>query len=161
MNRRPPRSTRTDTLFPYTTLFRSLAGDIGREQGAVIAVEIILGGSVGTDAAVAVEVDGDDAAAVRETDLAQRSSPEIGARTRDEIVEGGERPARLLGHRRGGLARSADQVAQRHLPYHQDAGERGDEQDRADRRTDRAMESPPSGIGVPAPDRKSTRLNSS
>src|SRR3546814_12247312 len=25
MNRRPPRSTRTDTLFPYTTLFRSQA----------------------------------------------------------------------------------------------------------------------------------------
>src|SRR3546814_17230219 len=24
MTRRPPRSTRTDTLFPYTTLFRSL-----------------------------------------------------------------------------------------------------------------------------------------
>src|SRR3546814_18542601 len=84
---------------------RLLAGDIGREQGAVIAVEIILGGSVGTDAAVAVAVDGDDAAAVRETDLAQRSSPEIGARTRDETVEGGERPARLPGHPRGGLDR--------------------------------------------------------
>src|SRR3546814_2768849 len=26
MLRRPPRSTRTDTLFPYTTLFRSQAG---------------------------------------------------------------------------------------------------------------------------------------
>src|SRR3546814_8903858 len=26
MVRRPPRSTRTDTLFPYTTLFRSLSG---------------------------------------------------------------------------------------------------------------------------------------
>src|SRR3546814_1716589 len=26
MIRRPPRSTRTDTLFPYTTLFRSLEG---------------------------------------------------------------------------------------------------------------------------------------
>src|SRR3546814_6083570 len=26
MRRRPPRSTRTDTLLPYTTLFRSLAG---------------------------------------------------------------------------------------------------------------------------------------
>src|SRR3546814_4250783 len=26
MIRRPPRSTRTDTLFPYTTLFRSLGG---------------------------------------------------------------------------------------------------------------------------------------
>src|SRR3546814_17892863 len=27
MIRRPPRSTRTDTLFPYTTLFRSLLSD--------------------------------------------------------------------------------------------------------------------------------------
>src|SRR3546814_17245409 len=27
MIRRPPRSTRTDTLFPYTTLFRSEWGD--------------------------------------------------------------------------------------------------------------------------------------
>src|SRR3546814_2558940 len=27
MKRRPPRSTRTDTLFPYTTLFRSPARD--------------------------------------------------------------------------------------------------------------------------------------
>src|SRR3546814_6483167 len=26
MIRRPPRSTRTDTLFPYTTLFRSIKG---------------------------------------------------------------------------------------------------------------------------------------
>src|SRR3546814_13337970 len=28
MNRRPPRSTRTDTLFPYTTLFRSWRAEI-------------------------------------------------------------------------------------------------------------------------------------
>src|SRR3546814_14495130 len=28
MIRRPPRSTRTDTLFPYTTLFRSVATSI-------------------------------------------------------------------------------------------------------------------------------------
>src|SRR3546814_16018963 len=28
MIRRPPRSTRTDTLFPYTTLFRSNAGEV-------------------------------------------------------------------------------------------------------------------------------------
>src|SRR3546814_2158519 len=32
MRRRPPRSTRTDTLFPYTTLFRSLA-EINRIAG--------------------------------------------------------------------------------------------------------------------------------
>src|SRR3546814_13386478 len=28
MIRRPPRSTRTDTLFPYTTLFRSIWGSV-------------------------------------------------------------------------------------------------------------------------------------
>src|SRR3546814_11533792 len=32
MIRRPPRSTRTDTLFPYTTLFRSRPGE--RRDGA-------------------------------------------------------------------------------------------------------------------------------
>src|SRR3546814_6609082 len=30
MIRRPPRSTRTDTLFPYTTLFRSSSGEVER-----------------------------------------------------------------------------------------------------------------------------------
>src|SRR3546814_16879036 len=60
MIRRPPRSTRTDTLFPYTTLFRSVGGldhidqrgqcgflhrlaefgDIGaRDEGAAIAAD--------------------------------------------------------------------------------------------------------------------------
>src|SRR3546814_2039477 len=35
---RPPRSTRTDTLFPYTTLFRSLGGaGLGRAQLDVAA----------------------------------------------------------------------------------------------------------------------------
>src|SRR3546814_15610101 len=34
MIRRPPRSTRTDTLFPYTTLFRSA---LEREKGFVIS----------------------------------------------------------------------------------------------------------------------------
>src|SRR3546814_16794195 len=33
MIRRPPRSTRTDTLFPYTTLFRSAAvAELGRGE---------------------------------------------------------------------------------------------------------------------------------
>src|SRR3546814_6584233 len=35
MLRRPPSSTRTDTLFPYTTLFRSGGG--GRPEGRAIA----------------------------------------------------------------------------------------------------------------------------
>src|SRR3546814_8178289 len=54
MIRRPPRSTRTDTLFPYTTLFRSrsypriaiLTADIhkpvGRERQADIALKQII-----------------------------------------------------------------------------------------------------------------------
>src|SRR3546814_2326828 len=37
MIRRPPRSTRTDTLFPYTTLFRSVFGAVGRQgEGTVV-----------------------------------------------------------------------------------------------------------------------------
>src|SRR3546814_3630100 len=47
MIRRPPRSTRTDTLFPYTTLFRSFSNFFGLNDlfetpsltGGVMAVE--------------------------------------------------------------------------------------------------------------------------
>src|SRR3546814_15340076 len=36
MIRRPPRSTRTDTLFPYTTLFRSISGKVQlRDTGRI------------------------------------------------------------------------------------------------------------------------------
>src|SRR3546814_9059603 len=39
MVRRPPRSTRTDTLFPYTTLFRSPpAEEVGRRSRIAAAV---------------------------------------------------------------------------------------------------------------------------
>src|SRR6184192_1584378 len=36
MIRRPPRSTRRLTLFPYTTLFRSLANQVGEVGGAAV-----------------------------------------------------------------------------------------------------------------------------
>src|SRR3546814_16875512 len=39
MRRRPPRSTRTDTLFPYTTLFRSLR-DYLKTEGHVPALSM-------------------------------------------------------------------------------------------------------------------------
>src|SRR3546814_18175265 len=48
MIRRPPRSTRTDTLFPYTTLFRSTITNTGSEP------DRLLGGT--SDAAEAVEI---------------------------------------------------------------------------------------------------------
>src|SRR3546814_6268684 len=40
MIRRPPRSTRTDTLFPYTTLFRSRRGKGARRGSALHAHRI-------------------------------------------------------------------------------------------------------------------------
>src|SRR3546814_2579161 len=36
MIRRPPRSTRTDTLFPYTTLFRSASASISADTGSSV-----------------------------------------------------------------------------------------------------------------------------
>src|SRR3546814_15394646 len=41
MIRRPPRSTRTDTLFPYTTLFRSLLLELGQHVGGDPADHLI------------------------------------------------------------------------------------------------------------------------
>src|SRR3546814_5765747 len=43
MIRRPPRSTRTDTLFPYTTLFRSQRGVEAVQAHAVAAVDHVAG----------------------------------------------------------------------------------------------------------------------
>src|SRR3546814_1364962 len=59
MIRRPPRSTRTDTLFPYTTLFRSL--DVGRlvddDRGAADLRAGAGGGRHGDDRGDAFGVD--------------------------------------------------------------------------------------------------------
>src|SRR3546814_6349608 len=55
MLRRPPRSTRTDTLFPYTTLFRSLL-----RTGALCAIALSL------------------AACSAEEDKGGRGAPEVG-----------------------------------------------------------------------------------
>src|SRR3546814_20031974 len=52
MIRRPPRSTRTDTLFPYTTLFRSLAAASAEDEVCDVANDngggqIVLSGHAG------------------------------------------------------------------------------------------------------------------
>src|SRR3546814_2575384 len=46
MIRRPPRSTRTDTLFPYTTLFRSIDVMAGKVPVAVPIACPVVGGTV-------------------------------------------------------------------------------------------------------------------
>src|SRR3546814_8627185 len=40
MSRRPPRSTRTDTLFPYTTLFRSTQAQLRNCLVAVLCCNV-------------------------------------------------------------------------------------------------------------------------
>src|SRR3546814_5863326 len=43
MVRRPPRSTPTDTLFPYTTLFRSLRRSVGSTViASIVMAQVVL-----------------------------------------------------------------------------------------------------------------------
>src|SRR3546814_4380531 len=62
MIRRPPRSTRTDTLFPYTTLFRSLEAlpEPQRrrpQRDAGLLLQLAVGGGVEVLAVVDVAAD--------------------------------------------------------------------------------------------------------
>src|SRR3546814_6498441 len=74
MIRRPPRSTRTDTLFPYTTLFRSLSGLAQAQLLRAVkegAMRLLILGAVGLVAAasmtalLAQTVDGIDVQAIK------------------------------------------------------------------------------------------------
>src|SRR3546814_13219370 len=69
MIRRPPRSTRTDTLFPYTTLFRSLGrGDFnfpntpptinGNGTGGTATLTVSNGGNVTPAALLSLDARG-------------------------------------------------------------------------------------------------------
>src|SRR3546814_15676703 len=58
MIRRPPRSTRTDTLFPYTTLFRSRRRLVGRS--ILVAQDQAASFLWGADIAHAVETGAGD-----------------------------------------------------------------------------------------------------
>src|SRR3546814_870959 len=73
MIRRPPRSTRTDTLFPYTTLFRSLAG--------ASALQVV------------------DGAAWQRSPSQQRSRTSLGDAPIEIVVHSSRRVARLDGYR--------------------------------------------------------------
>src|SRR3546814_14001267 len=55
MIRRPPRSTRTDTLFPYTTLFRSVAT---YDKGSVVSGMIKSVEPKGAVVTLSVDVEG-------------------------------------------------------------------------------------------------------
>src|SRR3546814_14779001 len=81
MIRRPPRSTRTDTLFPYTTLFRSGLWSPCQGHGVARAV-----------ADPVVERQGNHRRAVRPAQVVAEGLAEI-----DHVLDDGLRPGGTVG----------------------------------------------------------------
>src|SRR3546814_6582032 len=82
MIRQPPRSTRTDTLFPYTTLFRSgVSAVITDSEGRIIAANATFSTTIGRDDLVEQEatltslLDLDQSGVVRVLDGEGRRDP--------------------------------------------------------------------------------------
>src|SRR3546814_5082618 len=103
MIRRPPRSTRTDTLFPYTTLFRSCAARMARQEkgdGGALALHRI-------DRQLAARL-ADEA-----VDLAQAKAGSLA-----HVLGGEERPQHavdhMLGHHRARAAHCEEDIVVGH-----------------------------------------------
>src|SRR3546814_6984583 len=77
MRRRPPRSTRTDTLFPYTTLFRSLSQVFFNSGFALDDLDRLVAavGGAETAAETYVVIDGYHGFLARPTDLSALAGP--------------------------------------------------------------------------------------
>src|SRR3546814_16028226 len=100
MIRRPPRATRTDTLFPYTTLFRSrrlqpcAAISVGLcGQEVKIALGLTAGGQHFARRRVAQEARGARRRAIRPGQTARADVTRHGVRQRDPIADAIERGA--------------------------------------------------------------------
>src|SRR3546814_11135815 len=101
MIRRPPRSTRTDTLFPYTTLFRSIVGAIRISGGNPSIGSGGKGGGGGKHAQQASDRkdDRDAAHGAAAVPVADRIGAPSGRNKRDE-AEFGQRCEQQGGQRR-------------------------------------------------------------
>src|SRR3546814_16047000 len=75
MIRRPPRSTRTDTLFPYTTLFRSFAD---KEALVVEATEQALAENLGNWGEAIAKAPGDPLGTLRQWYLSKEHIDRVG-----------------------------------------------------------------------------------
>src|SRR3546814_520401 len=123
MVRRPPRSTRTDTLFPYTTLFRSLQREggvrgshrvAGGEDDTLAHLEgeglAVVGDGPGlrclaVDLRHVLEIVGDQAVVGVAGELGGAELEDLSGIERDDVVEGpghDQRVARGLGLRWNG-----------------------------------------------------------
>src|SRR3546814_15084497 len=119
MIRRPPRSTRTDTLFPYTTLFRSAAGWTFRktrisEQFDFSAAKAVL--PEGADLLLLLRKNG----TLRLFTPASRPTPEV-----DDIVISYASPQPSRGSQSGNETRSKAHVADQSKPARHDKEEGG------------------------------------
>src|SRR3546814_11879726 len=119
MIRRPPRSTRTDTLFPYTTLFRSEARPELVRRGGEGCVRQVRRADARDRAARGPGRDGAGDAAARDRPERQDAVVEAGARRPEGLSgrDGETRPAgravrhvRTLVRRDDAVGRAADQV---------------------------------------------------
>src|SRR3546814_11323247 len=104
MIRRPPRSTRTDTLFPYTTLFRSGGSTVGLTGGSVSSIGDDFGGGLYSTGAGSKITATDLAIAVQRQRISAANKP-IGVGV--EAVRGGLRSEeRRVGKGCGSMCRS-------------------------------------------------------
>src|SRR3546814_7302027 len=95
MIRRPPRSTRTDTLFPYTTLFRSRSGFEGklvfladeRLKTGDLRVEWADGGAERNQKALWQEIDAVIARVLAPTAGDGKQTPQSAARSEEHTSE--------------------------------------------------------------------------
>src|SRR3546814_15297558 len=99
MIRRPPRSTRTDTLFPYTTLFRSAGHRRGHEEGAGLDA---IGDDAMAAAVQALDAVHDDAPGTRAFDVRTHLDQAVGQ------VDDLRLPCRVLEH--GGAVGQGSQI---------------------------------------------------
>src|SRR3546814_15023407 len=74
MRRRPPRSTRTVTLFPYTTLFRSLRQWFAKRKG----VAAILREAMTNEASTLLDSDASNKAADADAALQELGADDVG-----------------------------------------------------------------------------------
>src|SRR3546814_20587720 len=106
MIRRPPRSTRTDTLFPYTTLFRSIAlvKASGNSSGSILShggtpskgpVHLASSGLSPAGAVAAGAAEGSAAEAVWMSLPLQPANRAVDARSIDTLRRGNQGPGIL------------------------------------------------------------------
>src|SRR3546814_5647901 len=99
MIRRPPRSTRTDTLFPYTTLFRSALRQVAEREGRPAAAKIAAVAADVADEAVALThlwLDADRQSQSLGDDLRGVQGAPVGAGDEAADPASGEAPGHLV-----------------------------------------------------------------